>query len=135
VCPWNSSDGLKYQKICVEARAIKNIPEAKELGVTIFPSTLPYPDKESFQLEEADIIASEKTASEATHVPATTIEPQIVGCYVYRFREKLYTTDFRYGLFVVAPDEPKTLQRIKPEGTIQISDLKVIPYPLGNNAW
>ena len=132
--PWNSLDALEYQKQCVEARALKKIPEAKEFGAPIFPGTVPRFDTENLQLDEADIVASEKTATEITHSPVTTIKPQIVGCYIYRFREKLYSTDFRYELSIVDPANPSVLQPIKPDGTVPLSDLKFTPCLVGNNA-
>src|ERR1700722_16568476 len=91
---WNPFDALDYQqKQCAQIRATetKKIPEGKEFGTTIFPNSIPRVDTAILQLDEADIVASEKTMSEITHFPSTTIEPQIVGCYVYRFGERLYT--------------------------------------------
>jgi len=125
---------LDYQTKCAEIREKKAPPPGLGIGVTVFPNT-PYIDKAVYQLNEADILATEKKMSAISGFPCTTIEPQIFGCYVYGFGGRFYSTDFRYEMFVLAPDNPKVAREIKPEGTVPLSKLVFRTSLVGNNAY
>jgi hypothetical protein len=125
---------LDYQKKCAQIREKKAPPPGLGIGVTVFPNT-PHIDKAVYQLNEADILATEKKMSAVTGSPWTTIEPQIFGCYVYSFGDRFYSTDFRYEMFVPAPDNPKVMRTIKPEGTVPLSKLVFRTSLVGNNAY